>query len=1373
MISAIRICLYDNEESKGLDKDDCYLFYIKRINDDTYDKVSYALNIYKIDISEAQRTYLLEGDTSKDVLNNLYRILLGDEYSNLELNRISSIDEIMDRLLIQSSDFNLFTLTPPVLYNTDETVDEYFIIDYDNNKNQYFSLNEESWQNISKHFDNDYYRKLYNYDTNITSNLFKYSDEFKEFIELKLQYFANEISNLFPEVQEVYNEVKFSDESNIKLYGQILGNLFRTRVYENIVQQYDKFNIEQKNEFYAIFPVDFEVSYNLNSNNNSIIYNSINDITVQYINTNNGEEDLNLESYITNNDVIENIKLVSNTPESINNNVILVYACENKTILYQFFITYVKETLINQIFWQQSFALPYVNSEGYWNINSTDTSVYAYGRDAQKTNFVVLRTDLSNYSYASSIYNSENGGNLEVSLLYDPYNIENIVPLSEWKETPINVQHLMNNNTDRIGEGVDEYTLQALLPNPDYINKISKESGFTYLQNTVFVNMLSVTTQVQNQLWKCTDTSFVEIEGYVKERNEELGRDVWKKYEPQSDTLLGKLGTNGLVTTFWGIEYDESNNKYDFSYLKRSDNIAMDLTYMCNIDSVTKYYISENLEPDRYKHNWLVFSEENKNYKNTLSEDESSRKPAYPVIKPQSAQYYAFDYGSSSNIYTNNLNFGIQFFNDIRTDESGLISSVGQEQNSYFWNLSKEIISYFVPKNPDEYFLYQYDSENPDEFLNNALEKFTYTCYTVNDVISDIDHEHELIPNGNIDKLGFDNQYPYLDLSEVLVRDQNVINRVNILSVGKNIYNSKEIYPLYYSYIGTSFDQENKSILHIGTSETNPNLGTKTQTKSATKSQMNKTKAIDIDFDEINLNGNVTAKSINSTKQIWQKTTVNDKELGDIEIYSTIFYPVGEHEINPGGKSPVLTYKDIAISGQTKMGTASSLNPKDQNSPEFNVNTYGAFQRWAIPYEQDLENNFVIPQVEYTEETPLLFSLKFEYDNDDLVNTKKTPYYVPNEDENYTYVSYINLNRLFKENDIFQNTYFNVSSSSPLTYHTYLENQEESAIPKTVYYMQLSTDLTSSENTLINDIKVANPLEVTYYRGKLEVDNYIEKETKYLSFLQATSYTEIWSCPGCYLCSEGDCKYIKSCKFSECRGYPTYEYQRVSESEKDTIKPYEAIVTRNYTEYNPETGNSETREYDVTMYFPNFDYDWVNTTYYSNGTYHYKAGNEWLISSVNPGPKYTYNFKGSITFEEDYQYTIDKLEAATGNSYKYEKNLDGSYFISYTDSLNNEYYLNYTYQVLEMTYTHEFIDKDTKEPHITHSFDYVEKVAPRQFTYTYKDGNQVVKANIDSIFVNVRELLSTHSIPQSQNSIASLNRKGTEFITKLGTNKYL
>ena len=1363
-----------------------YVLYLQHAYDET-GKLYYTLNIYKVDLNDNNT---VEGDTFIEKLSNFYLMILSntDKASTFDLSRYSYPEEIIENIIkVSGTDIKFDSITP---YNVYEK--PYITVSYDNETNQYFSISDKEWDEFYKHINEDWAKELFG-EVSIDSKssnsaIYNYFNEFKKFISNRLQYFTQDITNLYPRIQKLYNEIKYEDSTNIKIYGQILGNLLITDVYNNLLAQYYKFDETgyPLTSFDVTFPIDFEIYYNVNSNDGTIIYNSINNITVQYINN----YLTGINEKITNIEVINYINKIANINEVdgvfVNDNCIIVHAYENKTVLYQFSIAYIDDNIIDKISWFESFSLPYVNSEGYWNINSIDTDIFAYGKDAQRTNFVVSQSTINNEKYVSTYYSPD--AKIVGELISDPYNIYNIIPLTYWEPKQIKMPYLVGSNTDTIGD-TDYYILQAYLPSEDYINNVlSKDNSFSYIENSVFVNLLSPSTQLQSDLWTVSETSRYPVAGFEQYYDDNLNTFAYRKWSPKSGTLASKIGTRGVLTSFWKLEYNDSDAKYYFSYLKRPGAIggALDMTYLCNLDNITKYYISENLEPDKYEHQWLVLNSDSNQYKNNLLSNVET-DIVYPVIMSHSGEYYLLDFLGNNTLFTNDLNISIQFFNNIVKDNNNLITYVGQKQNTHLWAPNKRITSYNVPKGPDEYYLYDIEKDK-EQFLENAIQKIDNITYCIPDAIPYSHYPHEYVPNSVSDMYGIRNQYPLFDLSEVLVRDETLLNRINIMSVGKTQYNTETLYPIYYSYIGTSIDTDNKSKVHWGTSNTNPSFGNKTQISHENSSSLNKVEGASIDFDNIDLNGDTTVKGkLILNDSVWKTTNVKYND-NDLIVYSAIITPVGKHEIIEMDYETDLLYPIINEDG-TSERVNSSVNSNDFNSPEYNATTYKSFQRWKAFNEEDKE---------------LLFTVNYKLPTDikNYKSSKSTKYYTPENEE--LKISYLNLNKLFEDNDMFQNTHITVYSNKELTYHTYLENQNQvigdpSTAFKTTYYMQLSSDLTNDENTLIEDIKVANPVQISYFKDKIQVNNYIDYSTTYLSYLWPTSYTEIWTCPGCNLCSaitkinkdgnsttNNTCNLIETCSFSKCNGFVTYEYGQVNEQYKDTIKPREFKVKR-ALKTPLENGTESVTTVDVSIFYPNPKVEWKNTTGRDpvTGNYYYYENNvKHDTGSLYPGEKYSYIMSGSIIFENTYEDMIDKFKKSTGNTtYNYKKTENGTYYITYTNEDNdNLQYVSFNYETLvkdenKYTYTYDFIDKATGKEVNIKTFTYVPEIEsiPVEFSYSFKSDYIEEKAEIDALVINIRELYSTHTSPHIENAVASLNGLGSWKDTDTpikGTNKY-
>ena len=99
-------------------------------------------------------------------------------------------------------------------------------------------------------------------------------------------------------------------------------------------------------------------------------------------------------------------------------------------------------------------------------------------------------------------------------------------------------------------------------------------------------------------------------------------------------------------------------------------------------------------------------------------------------------------------------------------------------------------------------------------------------------------YRNEFIPRSYI---------PTLDMAEMIISNQTDMNRIGIMSVDHEG-------DLYYGYIGSSSDEAEKNIMHIGTSPNNINIGTKTLCKKGYEFKTHDT--LSLDFSYVNINAN-------------------------------------------------------------------------------------------------------------------------------------------------------------------------------------------------------------------------------------------------------------------------------------------------------------------------------------------------------------------------------------------------------------------------------------------------------------------------------------------------------------------------------------
>ena len=320
------------------------------------------------------------------------------------------------------------------------------------------------------------------------------------------------------------------------------------------------------------------------------------------------------------------------------------------------------------------------------------------------------------------------------------------------------------------------------------------------------------------------------------------------------EDIIEIYGEHGVVTTLWSL-----NDEGEFDYLRKRENeyAAADFNYISNINNLIQYAVKnvEPLHPDNFEFTRLVFDPTSATLKNNTKE---YRTNLYPnIINKLSSQY------NISN-YNNDLNFTFRF-NDviIRSNNGRNIESVTQSGDLRYlqtnYNTGAANASNIVTNSLYSY----YDSGNPGKYS-------------------------EYIPNYNV---------PSLDLSEVLTRNETLLNRLNILSFSN-------VGTAYLSYVGTSVDND-KNILTIGTTDTNINMGTDTMINSSERNTFIKQDELDIDFPEVHINGDTNIKDnlsvendIYLNRAVWSKDynrIRTSAEVSDITYYTTIYTPVSRY----------------------------------------------------------------------------------------------------------------------------------------------------------------------------------------------------------------------------------------------------------------------------------------------------------------------------------------------------------------------------------------------------------------------------------------------------------------------------------------------
>jgi len=351
------------------------------------------------------------------------------------------------------------------------------------------------------------------------------------------------------------------------------------------------------------------------------------------------------------------------------------------------------------------------------------------------------------------------------------------------------------------------------------------------------------------------------------------------KYLDNLDEDLKKQYNDGIITTIW--TYDNESNGYKYISLEKDDqnnDLALDFGEITNFNNLISYKVNslEQIRPDNFTNRHIIFDQILKSNKQEISNNVS-----YAVLKNIKGLEY-------HNKYVNNFNFTLRYVNSIQlSKDNKYIESISNQDNEKYFKVQKTESSSLV---------------------TNSIYQRTINNRTI--------YYPEYIPNYNV---------PVFDMSEFLIKDSNVMNRQNIISFTDSGLS-------YYSYIGTSHDSLNKSILHIGTSDFDINLGEYSLTSDIDKTNFQKHDGIGIDFDNIYLNGNtVIQEELNVGKNVYfEKINWNKTSMENLEIQSTQIIPKFKYISNNNGS----IYHDINI--DSMISRLNEINSGIKSSKKYN-----------------------------------------------------------------------------------------------------------------------------------------------------------------------------------------------------------------------------------------------------------------------------------------------------------------------------------------------------------------------------------------------------------------------------------------------------
>ena len=371
--------------------------------------------------------------------------------------------------------------------------------------------------------------------------------------------------------------------------------------------------------------------------------------------------------------------------------------------------------------------------------------------------------------------------------------------------------------------------------------------------------------------------------------------------------LKERYGENGIITTIWTYDNELKEHKVITIDDKDGQPIALDFGRIGNFSSLIDYKANQinQINPDNFEYRHLIF-------KNPLEGEKQSTE--YSNIFPTIRNIIGTDIlGSTNNSkdYLNNFNFSIRYVSSYDGIMNKNISSLGINNETSFFKPSTK--------------------QQTTDALYRHIENNATSWYA------------EYVPNVNI---------PIFDLSEMLTKDLNIINRYNILSFDNTG-------TVYYAYLGTSFNEIDKSILHLSTNNTNINLGHDTLMNEGDQNSFKTHDGLSIDFKNIDLNGNkinIGNQYPNSTDKVqvnnygenfnynnnWKVDKFDNEEIRSMTITPKFKYPSGK---------PYLELNINSLTTDLRSQLSNIINITDKNILYVGVYLYHTLGNNTIYYK--------------------------------------------------------------------------------------------------------------------------------------------------------------------------------------------------------------------------------------------------------------------------------------------------------------------------------------------------------------------------------------------------------------------------------------
>lgn len=667
----------------------------------------------------------------------------------------------------------------------------------------------------------------YTFNVSLSNGTFKTDDDTSIIDNALLKHYKLNVEKL---LNNLSNDININFETLLAYYSHSQFNkdleTLAQHIFTNI---FDKISTNIDNCILYV-PLDYKINVVVNSNNYLKYYYS-NDFYCHFVN-------LNSKNPVE-------IANVFKHPQYL----LLDYNKNDIIKVYSFTFNYnnIYTDLVNSISVKFLYGLPTISSDNTWEINGVDTSISAVGENAGNPNLII------NYNYTRE-------DNNKYHTILSPTNesLKKIINNVDWETA----QYSYNNNS----------TGKVFVPTIAYLNSSDLES-FKY---SVILNIDSdtnITTiwnpQINEENTKpqfaCVNdpknsVNAFNLNSIILQSSNNINDS--KKYKDEIKNVSVFNAYNAVVANTFDPKdsnYFVVRNKTSVDYPQfrpnepYENNLNLDLHYSRNYNA-NHYDDNVFKDVDHYMDKFVNSQNSDKNVTNVLYQQITQTSGTISYQLPDSID--------SNNIklvndgITQTISFGsintntTQFVFSDNTEDTATKETVNTINSSIATSINKYI-------NNDTRELAKTNLNIRAKKLDNLIT--VDFDYAVSDANSFFD---EYIPNVNI---------PTIDTKELLQRNINILNRTNILGIGNDG-------KIYNSYFGTSFEDNDKSVLHIGTSKQNINIGTGTLLSYANTLKFNTVSKLSVDL-PVQCNETVT-------------TNYNITKVSD-NIYESTFKPFG------------------------------------------------------------------------------------------------------------------------------------------------------------------------------------------------------------------------------------------------------------------------------------------------------------------------------------------------------------------------------------------------------------------------------------------------------------------------------------------------